>query len=254
MNRQKAGLQPAAFPGWATPAHHSFNKHIDKTSVVCVKERVVCLTSGGIDSPVAYILASKRFEVIPLHFHIYPYAIKEVSELTINALKSVGKVSEFEKAIIYPWAEVLRVIVEKNDRKEYTCLLCKKSMFKAAELVCEQEGAGGIVTGESLGQKASQTLSNMAAISNGIKFPILRPLLGFDKLEIEKISKKLGIWQPRHAGGCRALPRYPRTKATASEIDELFAQLKLTELIRKNFKKIKEIRTFREDLSSLFVE
>ncbi len=254
LNRQKAGLQPAAFPGWATPAHPSFNKNIDKTSVVWVKERVVCLTSGGIDSPVAYILASKSFEVIPLHFHIYPYANKEMFEFTINALKSVRKISKFEKAIIYPWAEVLGAIIEKLGRREYTCLLCKKSMFKAAELVCEREGAGGIVTGESLGQKASQTLSNLVAISSGIKFPILRPLLGLDKLEIEKISKEFGLWQARHAGGCRALPRHPRTKATAIEIDEIFDQIKLTELIQKNFRKIREIRTFREDLSTLFAK
>ena len=219
-----------------------------------MRERVVCLVSGGIDSPVACALVAKRFDVVPLHFCAYPYASKEMLELMMNALKSVRKITKFEKAIVYPWAEVLSSILEKLARKEYTCLVCRKGMFKAAELVCEREEAGGIVTGESLGQKASQTLSNLVAISSGIKFPLLRPLLGLDKLEIEKISKELGIWQARHAGGCSALPRHPRTKAKASEIDGLFDRLKLNELIRKNSKKTVEVYTFREDLSSLFVK
>jgi thiamine biosynthesis protein ThiI len=216
------------------------------------REKVVCLFSGGIDSPVACVLAAKRFEIIPLHLFAYPYTGREMLELTIDSLKRVMKLTKFEKAVIYPWAEIMSAIVEKLDRKEYTCLVCKKGMLKAAELVCELEGAGGVVTGESLGQKASQTLSNMTAISRGIKFPILRPLLGLDKLEIEKISKELGIWQARHAGGCKAVPKHPRTRSNAIDVDELLDQLNLTELIRNNFGRVKEIRTFSEDLSPLF--
>ena len=219
-----------------------------------MKERVVCLVSGGIDSPVACALAAKKFDVAPLHFYTYPYTSEEMFGLTMNALKKLKKVTKFEKIVLYPWAGVLEAIVKKLDRREYTCLICRKSMFKAAELVCKREEAGGIVTGESLGQKASQTLSNLVATSHGVKIPILRPLLGFDKLEIEKISKKFGIWQVRHAGVCSVLPKHPRTKAIASEIDELFDQLKLDELIRKNFKKVVEIRTFRENLRSLFAK
>ena len=217
-----------------------------------MEEKVVCLVSGGIDSPVACALAAKRFSIIPLHFCTYPYTSEEMFELTMGALKKVRKVAKFEKAIVCPWAEILSAILEKIDRREYTCLVCRKSMFRVAEFICEREGAGGIVTGESLGQKASQTLSNLSAISTGIKFPILRPLLGLDKLEIEKISKELGIWQARHAGGCSAIPKHPRTRANASEIDGLLDQLDLGELIRKNTRKTVEVRTFREDLRSLF--
>ena len=212
------------------------------------------MVSGGIDSPVACALAARRFGIIPLHFCAYPYTSEKMFELTMGVLKKVRKITKFEKAIVCPWAEILSAILKKLDRREYTCLICRKSMFRGAELVCEREGAGGIVTGESLGQKASQTLSNLAAISSGIKFPILRPLLGLDKLEIEKISKELGIWQARHAGGCSAIPKHPRTRANASEIDGLLDQLNLGKLIRKNIRKIVEVRTFREDLRSLFAE
>jgi len=219
-----------------------------------MKERVVCLVSGGIDSPVACALAAKKFDVVPLHFCTYPYTSKEMFELTMNALKKLKKVTKFEKIVLYPWAEVLKEIVKKLNRREYTCLICRKSMFKAAELVCKREGAGGIVTGESLGQKASQTSSNLVATSHGLKVPILRPLLGFDKIEIEKISKEFGIWQTKNAGVCSALSRHPRTRSTAGEVDELFNQLKLNELIQKNSKKTVEVRTFREDLRSLFAK
>ncbi len=215
-----------------------------------MKERVVCLVSGGIDSPVACALAAKKFDVVPLHFCTYPYTSEEMFGLTMNALKKLEKVAKFEKIVLYPWAGVLKTIVKKLGRREYTCLICKKSMFKAAELVCKREGAGGIVTGESLGQKASQTLSNLGVTSHGVKIPILRPLLGFDKLEIEKTSKELGIWQERHAGVCNALPKHPRTRAIAGEVDELFNQLNVNEPILKNFRKTMEVRTFKEDLHS----
>ena len=212
------------------------------------------MVSGGIDSPVACALAAKKFDVVPLHFCTYPYTSKEMFELTMNALKKLKKVTKFEKIVLYPWAEVLKEIVKKLNRREYTCLICRKSMFKAAELVCKREGAGGIVTGESLGQKASQTSSNLVATSHGLKVPILRPLLGFDKIEIEKISKEFGIWQTKNAGVCSALSRHPRTRSTAGEVDELFNQLKLNELIQKNSKKTVEVRTFKEDLRSLFAK
>jgi hypothetical protein len=73
-------------------------------------------------------------------------------------------------------------------------------------------------------------------------------------MEIEKISKEFGIWQTKNAGVCSALSRHPRTKATAGEVDELFNQLKLNELIQKNLKKTVEVRTFKEDLRSLFAK
>lgn len=117
-------------------------------------------------------------------------------------------------------------------------------MLLAAELVCEQEEGSSIVTGESLGQKASQTLDNLAAISRGIGIPILRPLLGFDKLEIERLSKKLGLWQAHHAGGCSASPKRSRTRAKASEIDELLKQLDVAGLVRKCVNGLAEVRKF----------
>ena len=219
-----------------------------------MREKIVCLVSGGIDSPVACALLARRFEVLPLHFCAYPYAPKDAFKLTIEALGKLRKITGFGKAVIFPWAGVLGSIVERIGRREFTCLVCKRAMFKAAELVCRREGAIGIATGESLGQKASQTLSNLVATSSGIRFPILRPLLGLDKLEIERLSKRLGLWRERHAGGCKALPKRPRTRVDARDLDEFVIKLKIDRLVRENYRRAKELRTFKTSARSLLSE
>ncbi len=218
-----------------------------------MKGRVVCLVSGGIDSPVACALVAQKLDVIPLYLCVYPYTSEEAFTLTINTLGKLKKVTGFKKAIVCPWSKILDAITHRLKYREYTCLICRRYMLQAAELICELEGGSGIVTGESLGQKASQTLSNLAAISRGMGVPILRPLLGFDKLEIERLSKKLGLWQARHAGGCSVFPKRPRTRAKASEIDELLGQLDIAGLVEKCVKELVEVRTFKNP-QALFKE
>lgn len=218
-------------------------------------EKVVCLVSGGIDSPVACALAARSFEVLPLHFCIYPHTKRENLLLTVEAMKRLKERIGFEKALIFPWAKILGRISEVGGR--YTCVLCRAGMLKAAEMVCEREGASAVVTGESLGQKASQTLQNMAAISAGLRLPVLRPLLTMDKLEVERLSKELGIWREEHAGVCSLVPRHPVTRARREIIDDLLARLNLDAEIRDEMDRIFEIRDFDRDvrifLSSLRV-
>ena len=211
------------------------------------REKLVCLVSGGIDSPVACALAARKFEVLPLHFCLYPYTCEENFLVAMKVLKGLKSKTKFEKVIVYPWSKILRTILSKHEHREYTCLACRKSMFKAAEIVCRREGATGIVTGESLGQKATQTLPNLGATTRGIKFPILRPLLGFDKIEIERLSKKLGIWHDVHAGCCYATPKHPRTRADSEMLDRLLDELHIEDAITREYENILEVRTFDED-------
>ncbi|MGC8937231.1 MAG: hypothetical protein ACP5KV_07735 [Candidatus Methanomethylicaceae archaeon] len=211
-----------------------------------MKETVVCLVSGGIDSPVACVLASKVFNVIPLHFCIYPFTCEENFFIAMTGFKKLKEKIGFEKVVVFPWGNILERILGRR-KGGYSCLVCRRGMFKAAEVICEREGASGIVTGESLGQKASQTLSNLGATTRGVKFPILRPLLGLDKNEIEAISKGIGIWQERHAGCCYATPKYPRTKAEASLVDKILDELGVLQMIQENMGKLMEVKTFEED-------
>jgi len=209
--------------------------------------KIVCLVSGGIDSPVACALVAKKFDVIPLHFCLYPYTCEDSFYLAMKILKDIKRSTKFEKVIVYPWGPILDSITKSDTRRNYMCVLCRRGMFKVAEKICEKEGASAMVTGESLGQKATQTLQNLRATSAGIKFPILRPLLGLDKNEIEAISKKLGIWHAHHAGCCYATPRYPTTGTKQEVLDDLFDGLELDILIEKNLGKILEVKTFEED-------
>lgn len=213
------------------------------------REKVVCLVSGGIDSPVAMALVAREFEVLPLHFCLYPYTCEDSFLVAMQVIGDLKKKVGFEKALVYPWSKILRKIMGGRD-KSYACLECRRSMFRVAELVCEREGTSGIVTGESLGQKATQTLSNLWATSSAINFPILRPLLGMDKLEIEQLSKKLGIWHEVHAGCCYATPRYPRTRADPTAVDAMLKDLKLDDLIMEQFDSVLEVRSFKEDFRS----
>lgn len=219
-----------------------------------MREKVVCLVSGGIDSPVACALIAREFDVLPLHFCTYPYTRGETLTLTMDTLKKLKPIAKFKKLVLYPWGKVLNTILREVKRREYTCLICRRGMFKAAELICEREGATGIVTGESLGQKATQTLSNLAATSSGINFPILRPLLGLDKLEIEKMSKRMGLRQQRHAGRCSAVPKHPRTRSDASIVDEISKRLHLEEVVQKNLNQTMEIHTFTKDRRSFLAK
>ncbi len=208
-------------------------------------EKVVCLVSGGIDSPVACAMAAQSFEILPLHFCLYPYTCEDAFHATMKSLKHLKAKTGFEKAVVFPWPRVLRKIL--SGEKRYSCIACRKSMFKVAEQICEREGAAGIVTGESIGQKASQTLFNLAATTEGIKFPIIRPLLSFDKVDVEKLSKKMGVWHEVHAGCCYATPRYPSIGGDVGKLNEILETLQLDEIIAKEFGTALEVRDFDED-------
>jgi thiamine biosynthesis protein ThiI len=111
---------------------------------------------------------------------------------------------------------------KENSNPKYMCILCKKAMLMVADLVCDRFQLEGIVMGDSLGQVASQTLPNMAAVSRGIRHPIIRPLIGFDKLDIEHIAKEAGTYDIsiKATTGCTAAPRHPITNAISDRLEE----------------------------------
>jgi thiamine biosynthesis protein ThiI len=211
-----------------------------------MQKKVICLISGGIDSPVAVKMMAKKYKVILLHFCLYPFYCAGSFKTFVEGVKRF----DFEtKIVLFPWNEVLSEIA-KNDKK-YQCVLCRKSMFKAAEIVAKKERAFAICTGEALAQKASQTARNLYATSYGIKLPILRPLIGLDKQEIIDISESLKLTPENHVGCCTMVPKSPATMADAKEMEKLFKKLKLMDKINKNYKKRKEIKVEKLDFSVL---
>ncbi|KXA89602.1 hypothetical protein AKJ38_03755 [candidate division MSBL1 archaeon SCGC-AAA259I14] len=218
-----------------------------------MREKVLGLISGGIDSPVAVCLAARDFKVLPLHFCLYPMSSKESSIKAIDVLRELKSKINFEKAIIFPWAGILEEIRTKV-KKDYSCVVCRKSMLITASKIGKLEGAEGIITGESLGQKASQTLENLSATSYNIHMPVLRPLIGMNKDEIIKISKNLGIWKPDHAGCCLVTPQNPKTRAKRKQVDKELEKIEIEGLIEENRSFILETEKLDEDFESYLFE
>ncbi len=190
-------------------------------------EKTIALISGGIDSPLSALIAAKKFEIIPLHYCLYPMTSEESAIAAFEALKNLHNKTDIEKTIIFPWTGILQKI-RKKVKKYLTCVACRKSMLITAEKIGEKENIHGIITGESLGQKASQTLKNIRATSHQIKMPILRPLIGMDKEEIKKLAKEKGVFMENHAGCCLMTPDKPSTKA---DYDELGVELKKIDIL-----------------------
>lgn len=218
-------------------------------------EKTVCMVSGGIDSPVAAAIVGQEKEIIPLHFVLYPYYCEETFSLSMRALRRLRKVVKFDQIALFPWGSVLQKIftgLRKREMVEYSCVLCRKSMFKAASLVCDKVGASSITTGEAIGQKASQTLDNLEATSFGVEYPIIRPLSGMDKEEIIQRSRDLGLFMPKHAGCCNATPDEPRTEADPEEMEELFKDLSLQEVIDDSFEDCRIVNLKERELYDVF--
>ncbi|MDD5417028.1 MAG: hypothetical protein PHU12_03565 [Candidatus Aenigmarchaeota archaeon] len=195
-------------------------------------KKAIALVSGGIDSPLAAKMMSKDYEIIAMHSVLYPFYCKGSFETTVSIMKKLG----FKKNIFFPFGPILSKIAKRE--RLYRCVLCKKVMLRAAEMIAEKEGVEAIVTGESLAQKASQTLKNMAATSHGIKLPILRPLLALDKTEIIELAKKNDIYFEHHTGCCTITPDMPVTKADMKLAEDIYEELELDNEIRKQIKKM----------------
>ncbi len=198
-------------------------------------KKVICLVSGGIDSPVAaYQIGRLGFEIIPVYFDNSPFAGETTKNRMIECVRRLKKHFDYlDEAIIVPHGHSLQAFVE-NCQKSFLCVLCKRQMFRVAEQLCKKYGAGGIVTGEFLGSKASQTLENLYVISKAVNIPIIRPLLGFDKEEIQSIGKKIGTFDVSitPADCCSAVPKKPKTKARLQAVLEEESKVDIKKLVK----------------------
>jgi thiamine biosynthesis protein ThiI len=208
--------------------------------------KVVCLLSGGIDSAVACWLAMKRgCPVIQVHLDNKPFTDEKT---TTKALDVAAKLSEWaigspRKIYVVPNGNNLKKFVEEAPRK-LTCILCKRTMYRIAERIAEIEKAEGIVTGEAIGEQASQTMHNLRVLDEAaVRYPIHRPLLGFDKTETEALARKIGTFEisTRKAKGCCAAPSKPFTKANLEIVKKAEEELGIEHLIEDPVKRAKTV-------------
>ena len=207
--------------------------------------KVVVLLSSGIDSPVAaYLMMKRGCEVIALHCNNDPFSGPKVTELfnrLVDQLNIYAQGVPIKKRVI-DYGQYLQA-AKNNAPEKMTCVLCKSGMYHIAEKLAQKLGADAIVDGSSVGQVASQTLSNILATRYGVDMPILSPLIGLDKEEITAIAKEIGTFEISKIddGGCSAVPRYPETRADLERVKEACEAMNQDAEIEKAFQKIRKL-------------
>jgi len=199
-----------------------------------VEGTLVALVSGGIDSPVAAWMMMKRgCRILPVFMALDTFLDETTAA---RAQRVVDILSAYQPGIKLTvihdgyLAAAKKELVKKGLEK-YTCLFCKRRMYRVVTEFAHQNGAKGIVTGESLGQVASQTLDNLVVLTDAASdVPIHRPLIGYDKEETMKIAREIGTFSQStsKASGCKAVPAGPSTKAKLDTIREIEAGLEAT--------------------------
>jgi thiamine biosynthesis protein ThiI len=195
-----------------------------------VEGTLVALVSGGIDSPVAAWMMMKRgCRVIPLFVALDTF----LDETTVaRAQRVVDKLAKYQPGIELTVVSDAYLAAAKDELllrhlEKYTCIFCKRRMYRVATAFARKAGAKGIVTGESLGQVASQTLDNLMVLDDAAEIPVYRPLIGFDKEEIIRIARGIGTFTESvsPSPGCRAVPKGPSTSAQLEKIRKIEADL-----------------------------
>lgn len=197
--------------------------------------RVVSLISGGFDSPVAaYRMMQRGCRLFFVHFHSAPYQDKTSQEKVRDLVARLTRHQFQSRLYMVPFGEIQRQIVAAVARP-LRVVLYRRMMLRIAEAIARQEKAKALVTGESLGQVASQTLENMAVIQQAAVLPILRPLVGMDKQEIIDQSRRIGTYDISSVPDqdcCQLfVPKHPATKARLDEVAEAENLLAVQDLV-----------------------
>lgn len=198
--------------------------------------KVVCLLSGGIDSPVAaYRLMKRGCSVIFVHFHSYPYQSKISQEKAGDIVDVLSYFQNSSRMYLIPFGEIQQEIV-LNAPAKYRVVLYRRMMMRIAQAIAFKEKALALVTGDSLGQVASQTLENMSTIEDAVKLPVFRPLIGMDKIEIIDKAKAIGTYDisiiPDQDCCQLFIPKNPATRTSIDEIEKVEQSLDIGKLIK----------------------
>lgn len=183
------------------------------------------LLSGGIDSPVAgYLMAKRGLKLQAVHFHSYPYTSEQAKEKVIELARELSSYVDEIKLHIVSFTKIQEQI-HMNCDAEYMITIMRRIMMRIAEKICERENLGAIITGESLGQVASQTMQSINVTNSVVSLPVFRPLISFDKEEIMDIAKSIGTYETSilpYEDCCTVfLPKYPVIKPTIKRAEHL---------------------------------
>jgi thiamine biosynthesis protein ThiI len=203
--------------------------------------KALLLISGGIDSPVAGWLAMKRgIQPVGLHFYSFPFTSERSKEKVIDLCRVLARYGGSFKLYVNYFTEIQKAI-RKSCPEEFYVTIMRRMMFRLAEAIARQENALALITGENLGQVASQTLESMAVINELVRLPVLRPLVTMDKIEIIDYARKIGTYDisilPYEDCCSLFVPKHPATRPNLQKVREAEEKLDIPSLLEESLEK-----------------
>lgn len=205
---------------------------------------VLALNSGGIDSPVAmHLLLEHGHDVAAVTFDMQPFTDADAVQTARETVRVLEDVHETEiPTMVVPHGFVHERFLDEvdDDVVRYNCLFSRRVMLRTAEQLARDRGYDALLTGESLGQVASQTLDNVVVTGDAADIPVLRPVIGMDKKEIVDIAKEVGTYEVSTEGGvrCAAQVDYPETHGVIDEIEMIEERFDVAALVSDGIDRI----------------
>ena len=195
------------------------------------------LLSGGIDSPVAgHMIAKRGVAIDAIHFYSYPYTSERARDKVIELAKIVARYAGPIRLYLVPFTEIQLAIYDHCPPSETTVLM-RRLMMQIAERVARSSGAQALITGEAIGQVASQTIESLTVTNDAVSMPVFRPLIGFDKEEIIDRAKAIGTFdtsiQPYEDCCTVFVPQHPVTKPKVEKLRESEALVDFAPMIER---------------------
>ena len=213
--------------------------------------RAMCLLSGGIDSPVAaYMIAKRSVEIECVHFFSYPYTSQLAKDKVLELARLVTRYSGRMTVNIVSFTEIQEAIRD-NCPEEYFTLIMRRFIMEIAQRLAKGDGCGALITGENLGQVASQTMEAMTVTGAVVDIPIFMPLVGMDKEEIVTIARKIGTMETSilpYEDCCTVFtPKHPKTKPTIGQLLHAESKLDRQAMIDKAVETVERIKVTYHD-------
>ena len=217
--------------------------------------RAMCLLSGGIDSPVAAHMIGKRgVEIECVHFFSYPYTSQLAKDKVIELARLVTKYTGKMTLNVVSFTEIQEAIRD-NCPEEFFTLIMRRFMMEISARIAKHDGCGALITGENLGQVASQTMEAMTVTGAVVDIPIFMPLIGFDKEEIVTIARRIGTFETSvlpYEDCCTVFtPKHPKTKPTLGQLLNAERNLDREALITRAMENIERIKIAYHDDESI---
>ena len=217
--------------------------------------RAMVLLSGGIDSPVAaYMIAKRGVEIEAVHFFSYPYTSQLAKDKVVELARLVTRYCGKMTVNVVSFTEIQEAIRD-NCPEEFFTLIMRRFMMEISQRIAQGDGCGALITGENLGQVASQTMEAMAVTGAVVDIPIFMPLVGMDKEEIVTIARKIGTLETSilpYEDCCTVFtPKHPKTKPTLGQVIHAEKALDRQALIENALNSIEKIKVSYHDESLL---